>query len=148
MNEILIKAQNICSKKEMCIFDISKKLQNWQATEIEKEDIIQSLIDDKFIDEQRYANAFTNDKFKFNKWGKIKISFQLKQRQISSKYIQESLCQLNYNEYIITLKKVLKNKLIELENKENKKEKLVRFAQSKGYSLDDIFKVFKTLEIQ
>jgi len=143
MNEILSKAQNICSKKEMCIFDISKKLQTWEATEIEKEDIIQSLIDDKFIDEQRYANAFTNDKFKFNKWGKIKISYHLKQKQIPNKYIQESLSQINDNEYIDALKSILKTKLISLTNKENKKEKLVRFAQSRGYALNDILKAIE-----
>lgn len=143
MKEILSKAQNICSKKEMCIFDISKKLRIWEATEIEKEDIIQSLLNDKFIDERRYANAFTNDKFKFNKWGKIKISYHLKQKQIPNKFIQESLSQINDNEYFMTLKSILKSKLISLENKENKKEKLVRFAQSKGYSLDNILKAIE-----
>ncbi len=143
MKEILSKAQNICSKKEMCIFDISKKLRTWEATEIEKEDIIQSLLDDKFIDERRYANAFTNDKFKFNKWGKIKISYHLKQKQIPNKFIQESLSQIDDSEYFMTLKSILKLKLISLENKENKKEKLVRFAQSKGYSLDNILKAIE-----
>jgi len=143
MEEILSKAQNICSKKEMCIFDISKKLRIWEATEIEKEDIIQSLLNDKFIDERRYANAFSTDKFKFNKWGKIKISYHLKQKQIPNKFIQESLSQINDNEYFMTLKSILKSKLISLENKENKKEKLVRFAQSKGYSLDNILKAIE-----
>ncbi|HKK82055.1 MAG TPA: regulatory protein RecX, partial [Prolixibacteraceae bacterium] len=80
----LSKCMALCSKSEKCISDIRKKLSNWQLPEEETQQVIDNLIDEKFIDEQRFAESFMRDKFRFNHWGKIKIIYHLKAKGISS----------------------------------------------------------------
>ncbi len=143
LKKALGKAKNLCSKKEMCVFDIMKKLNNWELNDFEKEDIVLKLVEANYIDEQRYAKAFVNDKFKFNKWGKIKIKYHLKQKRISDNYINKAILKIEDAEYYNTLRKLIANKMLSFkEGKTNKnKEKIIRFAQTRGFELDIIFEV-------
>ena len=84
----LTKAQNLCATQEKCISDIRKKLFDWKLPSTEHDSVINTLLEDKFIDEQRYALFYTKDKFNYNKWGKIKIEYALKQKNISSQNTQ------------------------------------------------------------
>ena len=70
-----------CSKAEHCIDDVRQKLWTWKVPTEEHDDIINTLIDNNFINEQRYAEAFVKDKFRFNHWGRIKISLMLRAKK-------------------------------------------------------------------
>ena len=131
----LSKVQFICSKQEKCCSDIRKKLQDWNISEDDQDEIITSLIEDKFIDESRFTNFYVRDKYRFNKWGRIKISYQLKHKQIPERIITESLEQINDQEYKEILQDLLQSKLRSLkdEDKYQLKTKLYRFAQSRGF---------------
>ncbi|RLD64284.1 MAG: RecX family transcriptional regulator [Bacteroidetes bacterium] len=139
----LKKVELICSKQEKCKYDIKKKLTNWELKPDSIDRIISKLEKDNFIDEKRYSSFFVRDKFRFNKWGKIKILFTLRQKNIPDKYIFVALNKIDDKEYIKTLEKEIKKKqkLIKYETKYELKSKLLRFAESRGFEKDLIFKI-------
>ncbi|WP_421917940.1 regulatory protein RecX [Marinifilum sp.] len=131
----LSKVQFICSKQEKCCSDIRKKLQDWNISVEDQDEIINSLMEDKFIDESRYTNFYVQDKCRFNKWGKIKISHHLKHKHIPEGIIHEALEQINQDEYQKNLRDLLQRKLESLrhDDRYQLKTKLYRFAQSRGF---------------
>jgi len=133
--EALSKVQFICSKQEKCCFDIRKKLKSWNISPDEQDEIIQSLTEDKFINEERYTTFYVRDKFRFNKWGRIKIAHHLRQKQIPEYIISNTLDQLDDVEYFENLHGLLINKMknIREEDSYQLRAKLFRFAQSRGF---------------
>ncbi|MBL4561059.1 MAG: RecX family transcriptional regulator [Labilibaculum sp.] len=131
----LSKAMFICSRQEKCCFDIRKKLRDWEISSNDQDQIIQSLLDEKFINEERYTNFYVRDKFRFNKWGRIKITHHLKQKQIPEYIISDAINQLNENEYTQNLHDILihKIKTIREEDLYQLRAKLYRFAQGRGF---------------
>ncbi len=131
----LSQAMFICSRQEKCCFDIRKKLHDWEISSDDQDKIIQSLIDEKFINEERYTNFYVRDKFRFNRWGRIKIAHHLKQKQIPEYLISDSLDQLNNVEYSEMLSDLLSSKIktIREEDPYQLRAKLFRFAQGRGF---------------
>lgn len=146
--ELLHKAASYCSISEHCISDVEDKLTAWGITEDKKHKIIDKLIEDDFINEKRYCIAFAKDKFHFNKWGKIKISYSLKQKGLDSKLIDMALKTIDEGEYEEMLAVLLKNKLktIKWEYEYEKMGKLFNFAQSRGFESNVIDRVIRTLK--
>lgn len=138
----LSKMQFICSRQEKCCYDIRKKLENWSLSYDDQDKIIQSLIDDKFIDERRYTGFYVRDKYKFNKWGRIKISHHLKQKQIPEFIIIEAFETILEEEYNENLEDILSSKLRGTREDDPYKlrAKLYRFAQSRGFESNLILK--------
>ncbi len=139
----LKRAELICSKQEKCKYDIKKKLLEWGIKTNSINKIINSLEKNKFIDEKRYSSFFARDKFRFNKWGKIKIIFILRQKNIPDKYIFSALNEIDDKEYFKTLEKEIlkKQKSIQYTNNYEMKGKLLKFAESRGFEKNLIFKI-------
>ena len=133
----------LCSRAEKCKSDIRKKLYDWKADPKEYEKIIKELETQKFIDEKRYTNYYVKDKFMFNKWGKIKIRTMLFQKQIPEQIIDEAIVQINDEDYLEMLKKLInqKQKSIKETDANKKKSKLLRYASSRGFEPHLIFKI-------
>ena len=75
MNDILLnKAATYASRCEHCESEVREKLLTWGGSCEEADEIIAYLIEERYIDNQRYANSYVKDKFRFNHWGKYKIS--------------------------------------------------------------------------
>ncbi len=146
-NKILNSLRRFCGKSEKCSFDVLKKLEYYNLSEQQKHKIIETLKKEKFIDEERYAKAFVNDKIKFNKWGKIKIYYGLKLKKIPEKIINKYLDNINENEYIQVLTELIehKNSTINEEDPYKKKSALYRFATSKGFEYDVIEKIIREM---
>ena len=145
--QALIKVQNICASQEKCKADIRKKLYDWKIPSMEIEKILEKLVEDKFIDENRYAGFYVKDKYKLNKWGRIKIEFSLRQKQIEQGIIINALNDINEEQYREIFLDELKKKLRSLKNEEKHKlkEKLLRFAQSRGYEVELAVSMVETL---
>ena len=124
-----------CSRKEYCIFDIEKKMQKWELNLKQQKELISRLLKEHFIDESRYAEAFAKDKFRFNKWGKTKITYHLKQKRISTQNIDFALRCIDEDNYISLINNLLesKNKTIKSQNRYERKTKLLRFMLQKGF---------------
>jgi regulatory protein len=138
----LNKAMYLCSKSEKCISDIRKKLYDWRAKPEDHEKIIKELTDQKYIDEQRYADYYVRDKFKFNQWGRIKIRAMLFQKRIPEAIVNRAIDQIDEEAYLKMLKNVIAKKQKTLKEKDANKQrnKLIQFASSRGFEPDLIFK--------
>ena len=138
----LEKASALCSKQEYCRSDIQKKLQKWEVAQNDQEEILKRLTEEKFIDEYRFATFYVKDKFRFNRWGRQKIRWQLRQKGLTDETIDQALEEIDDDAYRETLQKVLQDKQRQVSNKEPVKQKsaLVRNALSKGYEYEEVIK--------
>lgn len=146
-DEALHKAAAYCTSVEKCAFDVSEKLSAWGVSDKESGKILAYLTGEDFINEKRFARAFVNDKLRFNKWGKIKIDYALRAKNISTEVIQSALTDIDEDEYSGILTELLKAKLRGLRYKDeyDRYAKLFRFAQSRGFEGGEIKKVFNIL---
>ena len=147
LEELLHKAASYCSISEHCISEVEEKLNAWCVNCDDRATIIKRLVEDDFINEKRFCNFFVKDKFRFNKWGKIKISYALKQKGLSNELITNALNSIDDGEYEEMLASILKTKLIGLkyEFDYEKQGKLFRFAQSRGFESNVIESVLRTI---
>lgn len=137
----LEKARLLCSQKEQCSHDILKKLERWGISDAPSREIIAQLEQEKFIDHARYCQFFVADKLRINKWGKKKIEYALRQKNIHPDQIESALEKIDAGEYIALLRNELqkKRKGLKAKNQFDLKGKLFRFAQSKGFENDLIY---------
>lgn len=147
LEELMHKAASYCSISEHCISEVEDKLVAWCLSCTDRQSIIDRLVAEDFINEKRFCLFFVKDKFRFNKWGKIKISYALKQKRISSDLINHALASIDDGEYEEMLGAILKTKLIGLkyEFEFEKQGKLFRFAQGRGFESAVIDRVIRTL---
>lgn len=147
LDELLHKAASYCSISEHCVSEVEEKLNAWSIEPDQKTQIIDRLIAEDFINEKRFCIFFVKDKFRFNKWGKIKISYALKQKGLSNDLIGMALGTIDEGEYEEMLAAILKTKLVGLkyEYEYEKQGKLFRFAQSRGFESNVIEKVLRNL---
>jgi regulatory protein len=136
--EAYLKAASFCAYQERCRQEVREKLYTYELPGNETEEILEKLENEKFLDEQRFARAFAGGKFRLKKWGKAKIRQELKMRAIPDVYIRKALEEINGEEYISVLNSLLEKKKSSerLKNTMEDKQKLLRFALSKGYEQD------------
>lgn len=144
----LIKMQSWCAYQERCQQDTRNKLYELGLWPEAVENIIVKLIEDNFINEERFAMQFAKGKFNIKKWGRIKIKQELKQKRVSDYCLKKALQQIDEEEYIAMLTKVIatKKRLITEKNPIKLKFKLATFAISKGYERDLVFDVLNLTE--
>ncbi len=144
----LIKMQSWCAYQERCQQDARNKLYELGLWTEAVENIIVKLIEDNFLNEERFAMQFAKGKFNIKKWGRIKIKQELKQKRISEYCLKKALQQIDEEEYIATLTKVIatKKRLMTEKNPIKLKFKLATFAISKGYERDLVFDVLNMTE--
>lgn len=141
------KMMKLCSMQEKCRHDIFEKLIGFGLEEVDCNKILDELEKDKFIDDARYAAFFTKDKYRFNKWGRIKIQYALRLKGISSDNIYNAIDQIDEEEYLDILKTELhkKQKLTSFKSQWDLKSKLMRFAQSRGFESDLAMRIIDLL---
>ena len=145
--EALNKAAALCSASEKCEWDIREKLRLWEVSDNETDKIIAHLKKENFLNESRFAAFFVKDKFRFNKWGKIKIAYALRQKHISSAVVQEALNAIDDEEYFSVLQDILCSKMrgLKYADEYDLRGKLARFAQSRGFEYEVISRTFHSL---
>lgn len=137
-SEVLRQCASYCSASEHCTSDIKKRLEKSELDENAQKRILDRLMQERFIDDSRYCSAFVRDKIRFNKWGKKRIAFELRKKEIAPQLIQEALNDIDSGLYEEILKEILKKKAKTLTTKNNKEVfyKLVSFASRKGFETD------------
>jgi len=147
-DEALHSLAAYCSRGERCVSDIKRKLSQWEIPEKDQNTILKRLQDEKFLDEERFCRAFVNDKSKYSKWGAYKIRFELKKKQISDSLIREALKNITPDENEERLLQLLqtKQKSVTGNSEFEIRQKLIRFAAGRGFSLEEIEKAFKKLK--
>lgn len=141
--ERLTRITALCSRSEHCASQIEEKLRQWGASEDEIESVIKRLEDEKYIDSNRFCYAFTNEKFRYNHWGRMKIGYALRQLRLPADDIAEALGGIDEEDYLQTLSDILRQKNRSLRDEDSyvRRGKLVRHAVSKGFETDLAFQM-------
>jgi len=142
-NDALKKAMKLCAGREFCSSEIESRLEKWGVEPVERERILKSLRKDKFIDDFRYSLAFVKDKFRQNRWGKVKIAVMLKSKGIDEETIHQAVGSIDEEEYVGTLRKLIEThkKSVKAKNSYELRGKLARFAVSRGFEPDLVYQI-------
>jgi regulatory protein len=116
---------------------VEEKLRRFELNPEEVHQLIEQLEKEGYLDERRYTNAYVNDKFQLNKWGRVKIKSYLKQKKIANELINEVLSGLNEAQYTKTLMDLLrrKDRGMRYSGALDRRAKLYRFALGRGFEL-------------
>lgn len=136
-----LKAEHYCAYQERSQQEVRNKLYEYGLKSYEVEEVISELIQDNFLNEDRFATAYALGKFRLKKWGRIKIKMGLKSKKVSDKLIVKALKNLNGNDYFKTLCEVLIKKAPQIKETDpyKRRHKLVQYALTRGYENDLIF---------
>ncbi len=137
--KVLARMQALCARREYCIGDIRRKLSLRPEVDAgTEEEIISSLLKDKFVDELRYASAFASEKSSFSGWGPIKIRRALSAKGLTAEVIDAALSEMDKDKADAKLEKLLSAKWRSLRDDPQGKLKLLRHALSRGYLYDEV----------
>ena len=140
--EALNKAAAYCTLCERCVSEVSAKLTAWGVPYAVQEEIITRLTNENFIDEARYCRAFVNDKVRFNRWGRLKITAALREKRLPQEYIKEAMENIDEDAYQQSLQETIDIKRRELKGKDDfaTQQKIIRHAANRGYEPSLIIK--------
>jgi regulatory protein len=145
----LAKAEHYCAYQERSQQEVRDKLYEWGLYSNMVEQVIMQLIAGNFLNEERFANAYTRGKFNQNGWGKNKIKQGLKFKRVSDPLIKKALNSINGDDYLLMLHKVIQKKATLLSEKDayKRKYRLHQYALSRGYENDLISDVLKASDL-
>ncbi len=131
----LAKLQHYCAYQDRCHQEVRTKLLDLGVRGHELEIIITELIQENFLNEERFARSFARGKFRIKRWGRIKIKIELKKRDVSAYCIKKGLSEIDDIEYYDTLEKVIltKKKSLKPDTEFKQKYKLVQHAMRRGF---------------
>jgi len=145
----LAKAEHFCAYQERSQQEVRNKLYELGMYPAGVESVISQLITGNFLNEERFARAYVLGKFNLKAWGRIKIKQGLKLKQVPDKMIGKALQNIDGDEYLRTLQKLLQKKQSQLTEKDafKRRYKLQQYAMSRGYETDLINDVLKNSEL-
>lgn len=145
--EILAKILKYCAYRERTWQEVKQKLYEYQTTEEAKERIIAFLKEENYVSDERYTQSYVRGKVNIKKWGKQKIKNELRSKNIKGEDVENALSDIDDTAYRQTLVDLLhkKNASLKDEVKNDRRNKLVRYALSKGYEMNLIFECLKEI---
>ena len=132
------KAKHYCAYQERCHSEVRDKLYSFKLHKNEVEQLLTRLIEEDFLNEERFAIAYAGGHFRTKQWGKEKIKYTLKQKQVSEYCIRKALTAITASDYNKTFFNVADKKLTTLKNEKNifiKKRKIKDYLQQKGFEI-------------
>lgn len=137
--ETLDRMKAWCDLQERAHSEARKKLNAWGVYGEEAENILAELIGSNYLNEERFARAYTRGKYRIKAWGWKKIEMSLKAKGVSSYSLKAAFEEIDQEEYLAGLMSLAekKGKLIKESNPFKRKQKLLRFLVSKGYLYDE-----------
>lgn len=147
--QVLYKLTSLCARAEYCQHDMLEKMRKWEVNSVDQADIMEYLLREKYVDEERYARHFISDKIRFNKWGRRKVEQALYMKRIPESIyrpILDEQCDEDYEDILMPL---LRNKLRTVKGKNiyDIRNKIIRFALSRGFETDLVLKAVDKLQI-
>jgi regulatory protein len=148
LSEAKVKIAAFCAYQERCQQDVRNRLAERGIVGEQAEDLIASMIEEGFLNEERFAQSFARGKFNLNRWGKIKIIQALKFKKISERCIRTGLKEIDEEDYFKLLENEANkkwNSLIKLDSFQ-KKIKVQQFLLGRGFEQDLILQVLAEIE--
>ncbi|SKC11053.1 regulatory protein [Soonwooa buanensis] len=147
-DEIKLKMLNYCVYQDRCHYEVEQKMREFLLIPEAKEEILLYLIQEKYLDEERFVRSYIRGKFYIKHWGRNKIKLNLKQKQISDKLMGRCWDEIDDSDYqkqiILFIEK--QSGSINEPNAFKKKNKIIKFLLSKGYEYDCILDAFGLME--
>lgn len=145
--QALQKLRHYCAYQERCHSEVMQKLYGWGVYKREAELLLSTLIEEGYLNEERFAIQFAGGKFRIKQWGRMKIEYALKQKQVSSYCIKKALAQIEEEDYNRTLERLILSRWELLKgNKESvpvKKKKLQDYLVHRGYEYPRVIEKMK-----
>ena len=145
-DQALKNAKVYCSYQERNHKETKDRLFSYGLPKSDIEQILSRLIEEDYLNEERFAAAYARGKFRMKQWGRIKIRYELRQKQVSDYCIEKAMKEIDEEEYMKTLQKLMEEKMSELQSETNvlaKKKKATDFLLQKGYERDIIYALVK-----
>ena len=135
VEEALVKLQKYCAYQDRCHREVEQKLKQMHMIPEAIERVIVDLIQDNHLNEERFAKAYVRGKFSIKKWGKVRLTLELKQRQISQCVIKTALAEIDPEEYLQTFHKLAEKKALNMSesNPFKRKKKLADYLIYRGW---------------
>lgn len=142
----LVAAQ--CSKKEYCSADVVARLRRWELSEQDVASIMGFLVKHHFVDDARFAEAYARDKFRFNRWGRLKIARMLRLKQIPDSIVERALAAVPADGQANLCLELLRQKARSLKETDayKRRAKLYRFALGRGFDHDTVSRALDSLD--
>ena len=130
----------LCAQAEHCQWEMLEKMRRWEVPEEAQARVMQRLVKERYVDDERYAQAFVKDKIRYNKWGRRKVDQALWQKHIDEDIRKRVLDEVDDDEYLKVLRPLLKQKRksTKANNDYELNQKLMRFAMGRGFTFDII----------
>lgn len=129
----------LCSRREYCRKDVMKKVMTALDGDVAKaEEVVAKLVEERYVDDLRYATAFARDKASIAGWGEAKIRYMLSSKGIDRELIAQALDEVDDKRAEIRLEKLMENKVRSLKDDPQRRLKLLRFGLGRGYSYDQV----------
>ena len=148
IEQALVKMEAWCAYQDRCLFEVQNKLETWKIDFQTQDKIIEKLILNRFLDEKRFVESYISGKVRIKRWGRIKIKYQLFQKRVDKKLIEEGLNSVDQEIYWNNLIALANRKTMEIKPSKNPwkaKQKIMTYLSSKGYEQDLIFEVLNEL---
>lgn len=136
--QALQKLKHYCAYQERCHSEVKEKLYNLGVWKKEHDEIISTLIEENYLNEERFAIAYAGGKWRVKQWGRVKIKYELKQKQVSEYYYKKSIAANQQEEYLAVLKKLADEKYASL-----KAEQIPGTKKTMDYLLNKGFEIGK-----
>ena len=145
--QALQKLKHYCAYQERCHSEVKEKLYQLGVWKKEHDEIIASLIEENYLNEERFAVAYAGGHFRIKQWGRIKIKYELKQKQVSEYSIKKALKQIEDEEYGKVLEKLARENYAALKNEQYlvRRKKTADYLITKGYEVDLVNTILKII---
>jgi len=135
-----LQLAQLCARAEHCQYELIEKMRRWDMSDEAQARVMQRLVSERYVDDERYTQAFVRDKIRYNKWGRRKVEQALWQKHIDKDIRERVLNEVDDDEYLSVLRPLLKQKQKTLKGGSDyeRNQKLVKFALQRGFTYDII----------
>ena len=150
LEQALQKARHYCAYQERCHSEVKEKLYGFGIRRHEVEEALSRLIEENYLNEERFAVQFAGGRFRMKEWGRVKIRYELKLKQVGEYCIKKALASINEEDYDRTLSRLTEDKWSDLHKEDHyiRRQKLQTFLVQKGYEMEKIRGVLAGLKEQ
>ncbi len=141
----LERLETLCARSEQCTYDLKRKLYTWGIPAAQSGEILAQLIDQRYVDDSRFASAYVRDKYRFLAWGRIKIAQALFGKQIPKTIVTHALTEIDESEYEKIALTTLMSKARSIKDLDTYqgRTKLFRAGVARGYEASLIIRLIK-----
>lgn len=145
--QALQKLKHYCAYQERSHAEVKEKLYSLGVWASDRDQVVTTLIEENYLNEERFAIAFAGGKFRVKQWGRVKIKYELKQKQVSEYCIKKALKQIDEEEYYQVLKKLATEKYASLKDEQYlvRKKKTMDFLAQRGFEPGLVIEVLKEI---